>query len=158
MESRWRIVVLVSLMFITSLGSFAQTKIDASQLLTKEEAAAILGASIKDVKTNGDGLAYSSATFVAVDGTTVVVLVQISRDAASAQAVFDRNRASSKSTSGVEPAPVSGLGDRAFWAGGNANTLAVSKGRYWLSIAAILLDNPLEPAKRLAAKVLPRLP
>ncbi|HOW84771.1 MAG TPA: hypothetical protein P5119_05395 [Candidatus Aminicenantes bacterium] len=149
------VALLVGLPLAGSLA--AQGKIDASRLLTKEEAGEILGTTILVVKTGGDGVGYSSATYVTSDGSTIVVLVQPSRDAAAAQAVFDKNKGTSKSTSGVDPEPVAGLGDRAFWAGGRANTLAVVKGRYWLSVAMFLIDSPKEPARKLAAKVLERL-
>ena len=149
------VALLVGLPLAGSLA--AQGKIDASRLLTKEEAGEILGTTILVVKTGGDGAAYSSATYVTSDGSTIVVLVQPSRDAAAAQAVFDKNKGTSKSTSGVDPEPVAGLGDRAFWAGGRANTLAVVKGRYWLSVAMLLIDSPKEPARKLAAKALERL-
>lgn len=153
-----RIVTLASLMLVMSMGAFAQAKIDASQLLTKEEVGQITGMTVAALKTGGDGISYATATYVTAEGSTIVVLVQPSRDAAAAQTVFDRNRNSSKAASGVDPVPVAGLGDRAFWAGGNANTLAVVKGRYWLSVATVLMDNALQPAKRLAAKALTRLP
>lgn len=164
-----RATLLVSLslgMFLGSSQAFqpcfakpsaAQAGIDASQLLTKEEVGATLGTTILAVKTGGDGASYSSATYITSDGSTIVFLVQPSRDAAAAQAVFEKNKGTSKSTSGVDPEPVAGLGDRAFWAGGRANTLAVVKGRYWLSIAMLLIDGPKEPAKKLAVKALERL-
>lgn len=137
--------------------SAAQAGIDASQMLTKEEVGAILGTTILAVKTGGDGVGYSSATYITSDGSTIVLLVQPSRDAAAAQAVFEKNKGASKSTSGVDPEPVAGLGDRAFWAGGRANTLAVVTGRYWLSVAMLLIDSPKEPARKLAVKALQRL-
>ncbi len=153
-----RITIFIALLMGLTLGAYAQAKLDASQLLTKEEVGKLAGASVIAVKPGGDGRSNSTATYITADGSPIVFLVQMAKDEAGARAIFDKNRDSSKASSGVDPQAVTGLGDRAFWSGGDAKTLAVMKGKYWLSITAPLMDSPLEPAKQMAAMALKRLP
>jgi hypothetical protein len=136
-----------------------QAKINAGEYLTKDDAGAAMGGAVGDAKTAGNGSDTSSCNYFTSDFRGLGLLMRAHADAATAQGVFGKVQAESKSISGVDPVAVEGIGEKAFWAGGKLNQLNVLKGRYWLIFTVTLGgDKSQDIAKQAAAKAVPRVP
>ncbi len=92
------------------------------------------------------------------NGATKVVtlLVKHWQEPAAARSAYEHAHALSQTVSGEVPETISGLGERAYWAGGMVNQLNVLVGSDWLVISGTQgpgLDE-LGPAKAAAARIL----
>jgi len=133
--------------------------VSACSLLTQEEAAAILGEAVEKPTNSATGGTVSNCNWMTPSFHMVGILVRLAASPAEAETVRVEAHRQSKSLSGVDPEDVTGLGEAAYWAGGNINQLNVFKGNYWLIITASkgkASDN-LALAKAVAEKALPRL-
>jgi hypothetical protein len=135
--------------------------LSACTLLTVEEASAIIGEAVDEPHESGSGGAVSNCNWTAhsASGQGLGLLVRQAYSDHEAARVYTEAIAQSKSLSNVEPQEVVGIGDKAYWAGGNLNQLNVFKGRYWLIIMAMVQEKePQTVAKQVAEKALERLP
>jgi hypothetical protein len=135
--------------------------LSACSLLTIEEAAAIIGEPIEEPNESNSGSTVSNCNWSArsLSGRGLGILIRRAYSDAEAARVYTEARDQSKSLSNVDPQTVSGLGDNAYWAGGNLNQLNVFKGRYWLIIMAMAgQEDALRIAQQVAEKALERLP
>ncbi|HXK59043.1 MAG TPA: hypothetical protein PLP42_04035 [Acidobacteriota bacterium] len=133
--------------------------ISACSLLTAEEAAEILGEPVEKPIESTTGNTISNCNWLTASFNSIGILVRRGYNAAEAESAFDLAYKQSKSLSGVDPEDISGLGEKAYWAGGRINQLNVYAGNYWLIIMANP-DNsqdPLSVAKLVAVKALAKL-
>ena len=131
---------------------------DASEILTKEDAEAILGKPIENPEVSGAGTTVSTCNYYAADASGIGLLVRSAPDSDSARIIFEQARLQSKSMSFVEPQQIAGLGDMAYWAGGNLNQMNVLEGKYWLIFTVFSgKDRSLELGKQAAERAIARL-
>ncbi len=141
-----------------SPGAPAKSAINASDYLTKADASAVLGKPVSDANLNGDGVTYSSVNYMAPDMSGIGLLVRTYGDPATALAVFNDAQGQSKAASTVDPVAVQGLGDKAYWAGGNLNQMNVLKGNRWLIVSVFFgHDKSFDLGRSGAGKVLGRV-
>jgi len=118
----------------------ASGKIDACTLLTKTDAEALLGGAVKEPTTthneNGGTVVTQCHYSNEAGDKQVGLLARQAPSAAEARQVFESARSAAKSLSGVDPKTISGLGDDAYWTGGNLAQLNVLKNDLWLVISA----------------------
>jgi hypothetical protein len=122
-----------------------EMKYDACQLLTKADAEASLGGTVKDplrnVSQTADGkTTVSDCTYSQPlpTGTTDItkigtagLLIRKAATQAEANQVFADAMKQSKSLSGVDAISINGVGDKAYWAGGSLTQMNVLKGDAW---------------------------
>jgi hypothetical protein len=138
-----------------SVPAPVQAKLNAAEFLTRADAEAVLGKPVSDASVQGDGVLSSSASYVASDFTGIGLFVR----AGTEPHAFDQAQAMSKSVSNVDPVPVAGLGEKAYWAAGKMNQLNVLKNKHWIIITVPAGgDKALDLAKLAAEKALPRVP
>lgn len=135
------------------------TTISACSLLTQDEAEEILGEPVEKPTDSALGGKVSNCSWMTPSFDRVGILVRRSATAEEAKTVCEQARRQSKSLSGVDPEDVAGLGESAYWAGGNINQLNVFRGNYWLIITASKgeVGENLPLAKAVAEKALARL-
>ena len=139
-------------------------KIDACNLLTKDDVESFLAEPVgtpATTHTEAMGNTVTQCRYSAPSGNKRVGL--LSRQAASADEaakIFRQARDTSKELSGADPQVIDGLGESAYWTGGNLRQLNVLKGDAWLIITASPGDgtDPLEASKRVSKKILARMP
>lgn len=132
-----------------------QAKINAAEYFTKADAEAVLGKSVSDPGVQGNGVTNSNVNYVATDFSAVSLYVNAGATAQS----FDQAQAASKSISGVDPVPVAGLGEKAYWAAGKLNQLNILKHSNLLIITVMNRgDKSLDLARQAAERILPRVP
>jgi hypothetical protein len=142
-------------------GKKLTAKVDACALLTKDDAEAMLGGSVNAPTTNNaeqNGTVVSQCHYSSMTGGTIKqvgVLARQSPTADEARQVFQRAQGAAKDLSGTEPQKIPGLGDDAYWTGGNLAQLNVLRDNVWLIVTA----NPgqgdrLEASKAAANKIL----
>jgi hypothetical protein len=133
----------------------AQTKINAAEFFTKADAEAVLGKPVNDPTIQGDGIYTSNVSYIATDFTGISLYVR----AGTSPRTFEEAQAKSKSISDVDPVPVAGVGEKAYWAGGKLNQLNVLKNQNWLIISVFAGgEQSLDLTKKAAEKILPRVP
>ncbi|GEM_PF-3332835 len=136
-------------------AALAPTKIDASEFLAKADAETLLGKTVNEPTVQGDGVTMSNVSYVATDFTGVSLYVRAGASAKN----FEQAQAASKSISGVDPVPVEGLGQKAYWAAGKLNQLNILKNSNLLIVTVVGKgDQSLDLAKQAAEKILPRVP
>jgi len=132
--------------------------INAPDFLTRSDAAAVLGKAVGDASVSGDGVNYSSCNYMAKDMSGVGLLVRVYGDDATAKTVFEQAKAQSRSLSNADPVAIEGLGEEAYWAGGNLNQMNVLKGNHWLVVSVFFGEKQSQQLAQTAAeKVLARL-
>jgi len=133
--------------------------VSACSLLTQEEAAAILGEPVEKPANSTTGGTVSNCNWMTSSFQMIGILVRLASTPEEAETVRNQAHQQSKSLSGVDPEDIPGLGENAYWAGGNINQLNVFKGKYWLIITASKGNGSenLTLAKAVAEKALPRL-
>lgn len=125
-----------------SVGSSKKTsgKIDACALLTRTDAEALLGGAVKEPTTthneNGGTIVTQCHYSNEAGDKQVGLLSRQAPTAAEAKQVFDNARSAAKGLTGVDPQTINGLGDDAYWTGGNLAQLNVLKNDLWLVISA----------------------
>jgi hypothetical protein len=85
---------------------------------------------------------------------SMTLLVRRSLDKQEAAVVNSNAKAESKSLSGVDAEDVTGLGDSAYWAGGNLNQLNVFRGEDWLILTAFKNDFGKDKAIEIMQQIL----
>jgi len=132
-----------------------QGKLNAAEFFTKADAEAVLGKPVGNASAQGDGVYTSTCSYIASDFSGISLLVR----ASMTPEAFDQAQAASKSISGVDPVPVTGVGEKAYWAGGKLNQLNVLKNQKWLIITVTAGgERSLDLTKKAAEKILPRVP
>mgnify|MGYP001342072641 CR=1 FL=1 len=132
----------------------AEATINAAEFFTKADAEAVLGSPVNDPTTQG-GVASSNCTYIATNFSGIGLYVR----GGTTPTTFDQAQAASKSISNVDPVPVAGMGEKAYWAGGKLNQLNVLKSQYWLIITVFAGgDKSPDLAKQAAEKILARMP
>ena len=118
----------------------ASGKLDACGLLTKADAESLMGGSVKEPTTTRNemsGIIVSQCRYSDAAGDKQVgLLARQAPTATEAKQVFGSARNASKDLAGTDPQTVSGLGDDAYWTGGNLSQLNVLKDNFWLIITA----------------------
>jgi hypothetical protein len=142
--------------------------IDACALLTKTDAAAILGKPVKDpeipiqASANYDvtSCEYHAQTGTAMDNVTLILTEPISRDALSAKTAFTSDESTVQSSFGAAPLDVPNLGDAAYWVAGSGNELFVLQGdvQFYLHASSRTGAIPAPDLIALAKLILTRLP
>jgi hypothetical protein len=140
-----------------AMATAAPGALDASQVLTKADAEAVLGKEVGDPTVSNTAGVVSTCNYMAKDLTGLHLLIRAAASPDAARVIFEEARKQAEAMSRVEPEPVSGLGDAAYWAGGDLNQLNVVKGRYWMIFSAPMADHPLELTKQAAERALPRV-
>lgn len=117
---------------------------DACALFVKADAEAVLGTKVNDPLTSGaategqvttvSSCSYATSAELPNDVKVASLLVRKAATKAEADQVFTDARAQSKGLSGVDPVDIRGLGDRAYWSGGNLTQMNVLNGNAWLII------------------------
>ena len=110
-------------------------ELDACKLLTKSIATEYLGDAgepdLRDTIGIVSTCTYSNpATF-----DSLMLLVRRSQTSDESDTVSTNAKAESKNLSGVDPEDVSGLGDSAYWAGGDLKQINVFKNNDWLILS-----------------------
>jgi hypothetical protein len=132
----------------------AQAKVNAAEFFTKADAEAVLGKPVGEPSVQSSGIT-SNVTYITSDFKGIGVFVRTG----TTPTAFDQAQAASKSISGADPAPVAGLGEKAYWSGGKMNQLNILKNGHWLIITIPLGgETSLDLAKQVAEKVLARVP
>jgi hypothetical protein len=142
--------------------------IDACQLFTYADAVAIVGegsvggtlSSTLDDATGHRDLLQCLYTDGAGDQPHVLALLVRPFDTRSeARQIFEATRSRLGALAGVEPINVPGIGEAASWGGGNLGQLHLLHHNYELIVTGQGWEGNvgLEAAKKVAARVLPRL-
>jgi hypothetical protein len=138
-------------------------KVDACTYLTAEDAAAVLGGSVKMVKATHEDLANTHASRCAymtneVPLRVVNLYLQQLPNPEQAARGFEFRRETAPTVSGIPAKAVPDLGDRAFWEGGSAQKLHVLRGNLWMVFGASLgpQNDQEAPARAAAALALKR--
>lgn len=144
-----------------SNGSTARStvKLDACGLLTKADAEALLGGPVKEPTTthneNGGTVVSQCRYSDAAGDKQVGLLARQAPTTAEAKQVFGNARNASKGLTGTDPQTVSGLGEDAYWTGGNLGQLNVLKDNFWLIVTARQgKGDRLSASKEAANKIL----
>ena len=140
-------------------------KIDACELFTMEDAAAVAGESVSGMSSTLEdakgrdllSCAYNAGNTNQPRILSLVVRVHPSAEAAASTLEATQSALSPMVRGDVRSVP--GLGDGAVWAGGSLQQLHVRKGDKQLLITAQIGDGAIafEAAKKIAERVLARL-
>ena len=144
-------------------GKQSGEKVDACGLLTKADAESFLGESVGQPatsRTEAMGNIVTQCRYSSTSGKRVGLLARQAATPDQAAKVFRQARDTSNELSGAAPQMISGLGDDAYWTGGNLKQLNLLKGGVWLIITASPGNgiDPLEASKVVAGKILIRIP
>ena len=147
----------------TTAGAPSPTKtaapLDLQQLLTKADVEAILGKQVAHPTTSNAGGTVFTCNYMAKDSSSLNMFARVSPDSAAARRLFEQAQAMSKNLSKTDPEPIAGLGDLAYWTGGDLNQLNVLKGRYWIIFSApFAKEQAQELTQKAATLVMQRLP
>lgn len=138
-------------------------KLDACSLLTKADVESFLGEPVgapATTHTEALGNTVTQCRYSASSGDKRVgLLLRQASTADEAAKIFKQARDAAKELSGAEPQVIDGLGESAYWTGGNLKQLNVLKGDAWLIITATSGNgaNPLEASKNVSRKILARM-
>lgn len=138
-------------------------KLDACSLLTKADVESFLGEPVgapATTHTEAMGNTVTQCRYSAPSGNKRVgLLLRQAPTTDEAAKIFRQARDTSKELSGTEPQVIDGLGESAYWTGGNLKQLNVLKGDAWLIITASPGNgtDPLEASKNVSRKVLGRM-
>lgn len=155
----------------------AKTKLDACELITKEEVESIVGLPITETKssqTSDRGFRVWQCFYTAADFSKSVSLAVTQQDPKLPdkgspkdlwRKIFARSQAEQKKDRNEEeksppPKKIDGIGDDAYWTGTVSGTLYVLGKNAFVRISVGGLDNEetkLNKSKALAEKALPRL-
>jgi hypothetical protein len=144
-------------------GKRSDGKVEACALLTKEDAESFLGEPVgtpATTHTEAIGNTVTQCRYIATSGNKrVSLLLRQAATADEAAKIFRQASDTSKELSGADPQVIGGLGDSAYWTGGNLKQLNVLKGDAWLIITASPRSetDPLEASKTIARKILGRM-
>jgi hypothetical protein len=139
-------------------------KIDACNLLTKADVESFLAEPVgtpATTHTEAMGNMVTQCRYSAPTGNKRVgLLLRQASTVDEAAKIFKQARDTSKELSGADPQVIDGLGDSAYWTGGNLKQLNVLKGDAWLIITASAGNgtDPLEANKSVSRKILARMP
>jgi len=139
-------------------------KFDACALLTKEEVESFLAEPVgtpATTHTEAMGNTVTQCRYSAPSGNKRVgLLLRQSSSVDEAAKVFKQARDTAKELSGADPQVIDGLGDSAYWTGGNLKQLNILKGDAWLIITASASNgtDPLEASESVSRKILARMP
>jgi hypothetical protein len=145
-------------------GKGSDGKLDACSLLTKEDVESFLSEPVgapATTHTEAMGNTVTQCRYSASSGNKRVgLLLRQASTADEAAKIFKQARDASKELSGAEPQVIDGLGESAYWTGGNLKQLNVLKGAAWLIITANSGSgtDPLEASKNVSRKILARMP
>jgi hypothetical protein len=138
-------------------------KIDACSLLTKADVESLLAEPVgapATTHTEAMGNTVTQCRYSAPAGNKRVgLLLRQAATADEAAKIFRQARDASKELSGADPQMIDGLGESAYWTGGNLRQLNVLKGDAWLIITASPGNgtDPLEVSKSVSRKILARM-
>ena len=138
-------------------------KVDACGLLTKADAESFLGESVGQPTTSHTeavGNIVTQCRYSSTSGKRVGLLARQAATSEQAAKIFRQARETSNELSGAAPQVVTGLGDDAYWIGGNLKQLNVLKRDVWLIITASPGNgiDPLEASKTIARNIVARMP
>ena len=141
----------------------SSVKLDACGLLTKADAESLLGGSVKEPTTtrneNGGTVVSQCHYSNAAGDKQVGLLARQSPTTAEAKQVFGNARRAAKDLSGADPQTISGLGDDAYWTGGNLSQLNVLKDDSWFIVTARQgKADRLAASREAADKILSHMP
>jgi hypothetical protein len=145
-------------------GTRAKGKFDACGLLTKEDVELFLAEPVGTPATTHTEAMGNTATqcrYSALsENKRVGLLLRQAATADEAAKIFKQARDGSKELSGAEPQVIDGLGESAYWTGGNLKQLNVLKNDAWLIVTASVGNgtDPLEESKNVSRKILARMP
>jgi hypothetical protein len=130
-------------------------RLDACSLLTPADAEALLREAPGEPVGSQIGEGVSRCGYTGRSGDKRVSLVaRRASSSAEAARIFRTAQNESKNLSGVEPRPVSGLGDAAFWAGGTLRQLNVVRNDMWLIVASPGSADPRPACEAAARRIL----
>ena len=138
----------------------AAQKLDACSLLTKDDVDSFLGETVgapATTHTEAMGNTVTQCRYSSSSGRERVgLLLRQAATADEAAKIFRQARDTSKELSGADPQVIDGLGESAYWTGGNLKQLNVLKGDAWLIITARPGNgaDPLEASKTVSRKIL----
>jgi hypothetical protein len=149
-----------------SQSSLANT-VDACTLLTKADAEQVLRSpvdeAIRPVQSTEpnivDSCEYRVTGAMAKDHAVLTLVLPVSGDLESAKKIFTAGRQGAQATYGSALPDIPGLGDSAYWVGGEGNTLMMLKGRLTVSLSVSTQkgDSPSQAMLDLGKLVLGRL-
>jgi hypothetical protein len=145
-------------------GTRSKGEFDACALLTKEDVESFLAEPVgtpATTHTEAMGNIVTQCRYSAPSGNKRVgLLLRQAATADEAAKVFKQARDTAKELSGAEPQVIDGLGESAYWTGGNLKQLNVLKNDAWLIITASAGNgtDPLEASKNVSRKILARMP
>ena len=137
-------------------------RLEACSLLTKSDAESFLGEPVgapATTHTEAMGNIVTQCRYSAPSGSKRVgLLLRQASSIDEAAKIFRQARDTSKELSGADPQVIDGLGDSAYWIGGNLKQLNVLKGDAWLIITASPGDgtDQLEASKTISRRILAR--
>jgi hypothetical protein len=125
--------------------------VDACKVFTKEIAETVVGPVSKAANTRGSGYGASSCTYMGQDSSVVSLVIR----SGTSGSIFDQAFQASKGLSGVDPVKVDGLGDSAYWAGGNLKQMNILKGDNWMIVSMMGAKGDVQSkAKDVSEKIL----
>jgi hypothetical protein len=145
-------------------GARSKGKFDACALLTKVDVESFLGEPVgtpATTHTEAMGSTVTQCRYSVPSGNKRVGLIlRHAATADEAAKIFRQARDASKELSGADPQVIDGLGESAYWTGGNLKQLNVLKGAAWLIITTNSGSgsDPLEASKSVSRKILARMP
>jgi hypothetical protein len=144
-------------------GKRSGGKPDACTLLTKDDVESLLGETVGAPATTHSeamGNTVTQCRYGASAGNKRVgLLLRQAGTSEDAAKIFKQARDASKELSGADPQTIEGLGESAYWTGGNLKQLNVLKGDAWLIVTATPGNgaDPLEACKNVSRKILARM-
>jgi hypothetical protein len=145
-------------------GRRSKGEFDACALLTKEDVEFFLAEPVgtpATTHTEAMGNTVTQCRYSAPSGNKRVgLLLRQAASADEAAKIFKQARDTAKELSGADPQMIDGLGESAYWTGGNLKQLNVLKNDAWLIITASTGNgtDPLEASKNVSRKILARMP
>lgn len=139
-------------------------KFNACALLTKEDVESFLAEPVgtpATTQTEAVGNTVTQCRYSTPSGNKRVgLLLRQASNVDEAAKIFKQARDTAKELSGADPQVIAGLGDSAYWTGGNLKQLNVLKGDAWLIITANAGNgtDPLEASESVSRKILARMP
>jgi uncharacterized membrane protein len=145
-------------------GTRSKGKFDACALLTKEDVESFLAEPVgtpATTHTEAMGNTVTQCRYSAPSGNKRVgLLLRQAATTDGAAKIFRQARDTSKELSGADAQVIEGLGESAYWIGGNLKQLNVLKGDAWLIVTATLGNgtDQLTASKTVSQKILSRMP
>jgi len=125
--------------------------LEASELITAEEVSEVLGETVGPPSIAHIGSGVSTCTYSTPSSRRISVFLRTLASRSEAGEFHSRARGQTQQTVGFLPEDIDGIGDKAYWLGGQVNQLHIAQGRLWI-IITVTPDFTREDALTIARK------